>query len=146
MPPACLMPASLVPPLAKFFISIVEKKNYDCEEFYFRMGTVLVIFSFFWMDNAPCLPHACSPGSPISKIFYILEKKNYNCEEFYFRMGTVLVIFSFCWIDNDLVNAPPSPEWYPHYVDTTIMFILRRIAHKLLGRFSWNFGTLFQTI
>ena len=58
-----------------------------------------------------------------------------------------LWFFDFFWTDNDLVYAPPPESGTTHYGDTTMMpHILRRIAQKLLSRFSWNFGTLFQTI
>ena len=80
-----------------------NKLNENYVEFYFRMGTILVIFWFFWMDNI-----TPTPTSPLANFFIsILEKK--NDIEFYFRMGTVLVIFSFFWTDKDLVNAPAPP-------------------------------------
>ena len=52
------------PPFVKILISIIEKKiNENYVEFYFSMGTVLVIFSFFSMDNTPCsiLAHPLGP-------------------------------------------------------------------------------------
>ena len=80
-------------------ISIVEKKvNANYVEFDFIMGTVLVIFSFFWTENVPCLPHARPPGPHICKKIYIGRRKksfSENYVEFYFRVCTVLVIFSF---------------------------------------------------
>ena len=42
------LPAPLAPPYVKILLSIVEKKiNENYVEFDFRMGAVLVIFSFF---------------------------------------------------------------------------------------------------
>ena len=105
----CLPPDPPLPHLYFFFlISIIEKKNYgNYVEFDFSIGTVLVIFSFFWMDNAPCL----LPWSlPICKTFNIhRRKKRFKRKlcEFYFSMGIVLVIFSFFWTVNDLVCVPP---------------------------------------
>ena len=53
-------PAPCPPPFVKILISIIEKKvNENFVEFGFRMGTVLVIFSFFWVDND--LVYAPSP-------------------------------------------------------------------------------------
>ena len=96
------MPAPWPSPLVKIVISIIEKK---LNGNYVELDTVVVIFSFFWMDNAPCLPHL-SP--PICKTFNIhRRKKNENYVEFYFSMGIVLVIFSFFWMVNDLVCVPP---------------------------------------
>ena len=49
-----LRPAPLSPSL--IFNIHPRKKNENYVEFDFSMGTVLMIFSFFWMDNTPCLP------------------------------------------------------------------------------------------
>ena len=94
-------------PFVKILISIKKKKmNENYVEFDFRMGTVLVIFSFFWIDDAPLAPSYV-------KFLVSIFKKNENHVEFDFRIGTVLVIFSFFWTDNDLVYALLPPEWYP---------------------------------
>ena len=52
-------------------ISIIEKKlNGKYVEFDFRIGTVLAIFLFFWMDSAPL-------SAPVCKFFRsIMEEKN----------------------------------------------------------------------
>ena len=107
-------PSPLAPPFRKCLISFVEKKlNENYVEYDFRIGTVLLIFSFFWTDNASCPPNARPPGPPYVKILISIVKKNEeNYVKFDFRMGSVLVIFSFFWTVNDLVNASPSPEWY----------------------------------
>ena len=79
----------------------------------FSMGTVLAIFTFFWMDNAPCPPPL---SLPICKTFNIYHKKkdlNKNYVEFYFSMGIVLVIFSFFWTVNNLVCVPPLCGMFP---------------------------------
>ena len=68
------------------------------------MSTVLVIFSFFWTDNAPC-PHPWLPLY-VKILMSIVEKNNGNYVEFDFRMDTVLVIFSFFWADK-IIPAPP---------------------------------------
>ena len=53
----------------------MEKKiEGDYVELDFGMGTVLVIFSYFWTDNAPCLPHL-SPQF-VNLLISIIEKKN----------------------------------------------------------------------
>ena len=33
-----------------------QEKNKSYWKFDFSLGTVIVIFSFLWTDNAPCLP------------------------------------------------------------------------------------------
>ena len=71
------------------------------------MGTVLVIFSFFWTDNAPCLPPLSPPMCKTFNIHRRKKKLNENYVEFYFSLGIVLVIFSFFWMVNDLVCVPP---------------------------------------
>ena len=69
MPPGHPLPSLYV----KFLISIIEKKlNENYVEFDFSMGTVLVIFSFFWMDNAPC-PHI-GPPQFVKHLISIVEK------------------------------------------------------------------------
>ena len=78
-------------------------------EFDFSMGTVHVIVSFFWTDNAPCL-HPWLPQFVKLLISIVKKKLNENYAEFDFSMSTVLVIFSFFWTDNDLVCAPPFPS------------------------------------
>ena len=133
------------PPYLKFLISIVEYKNLNANyvEFDVSRSAVLVIFSFFWMDNAP-YPSPWSP--PICKIFNIHHRKtklNENYVKFYFSMGIVLVIFSFFWTDNDLVYAPPSPgsvSLYPNYAHTLahIPKTTRTIFLKLLEVVSNN--------
>ena len=51
------MPKKKIPPppplFVKILISIIEEKkwNKNYVEFDFRMGTVLLIFSFFWNDK-----------------------------------------------------------------------------------------------
>ena len=66
-------PAPLAPP---FKTKFKTKFNEDYVEFDFRMGTVLVIFSFFLTDNALCPPHAAPLALPNVKILIsILEKK-----------------------------------------------------------------------
>ena len=70
------------------------------------MGTVHVIFSFLWTDNAPCL---CPLPPSVKILISIIEKKNGIYVELDISMGTVLVIFSFFWTD----NAPCPPPWSP---------------------------------
>ena len=70
---------SLAPPICKNFNiqhKIFFNENYV--EFYFSMGTVLVIFSFFWMNNTRCPPLACPPGPPICKNFNIYRVRQHN--------------------------------------------------------------------
>ena len=105
-------------PLAHLTIFKIFNKHKNLNENYiefdFSMGAVLVIFSFFWMENAPW-------PSPICKTFNIHHrKKNENYVEFYFSMGSVLMIFSFFWMDNLVCACAQTP------------------------RFSWNIGKLFQ--
>ena len=134
-----------IPPICKIFNMYHRKKiNKNYVEFDFSVGTVRVIFSFFWTNNAPCPPLECPTGPLIFQIFHIHRRKKYvneNYVEFDFSICTVLVIFSFFWTDNDLVCAPP-PSQSPvgRYPNTTIMHILCSISQKLLARFSWNFG------
>ena len=61
------------PPFRKNLISILEKNNFNENyvKFDFRMGTVLVIFSFFWMDHIIL----SIPPSHISKKIDIYHKK-----------------------------------------------------------------------
>ena len=64
MPPAC-PPGS--PQFVKLLISIVEKKdlNENYVEFYFSVGIVLVIFSFFWtVNDLVCVPPPLCGMSP----------------------------------------------------------------------------------
>ena len=69
LPHACPLPHPLS---VKIVIPIIKKKNGNYVELDFSFGTVLVIFSFFWMDNAPC-PPPLSP--PICKTFNIHRRK-----------------------------------------------------------------------
>ena len=101
----CLPPDPPSPPIGKNCNIHHRKKklNGNYVELDFSMGTVLVIFSFFWTDNAPLSP-------PICKTINIHRRKkklNENYVEFYFSMGIVLVIFLFFWMVNDLVCVPP---------------------------------------
>ena len=82
-----------------------KNQNKSYWKFNFSMGTVLVLFSFFWTDNAPC-PPPCALQC-VKLLISIVEKKNENYVEFYFSMRIVLVIFSFFWMVNDLVCVPP---------------------------------------
>ena len=73
------------------------------------MGTILVIFKFFRMNNATCPP----TWPPICKNLNIYHRKkhlNKNYVEFDFSIGTVLVIFSFSeWImPLPVTLAPPK--------------------------------------
>ena len=110
-------PAPLQPhPFVKFFNTDRRKKKYEnYVTFDFSMGIVLVIFLFFWTDNAPCPPLSCPSGFPICKNFNIYHRKKIheNYIEFDFSMGTILVIFSFFWTDNDLICAPPPYSCIP---------------------------------
>ena len=122
-----------------------KKWNQNYVELDFSMGTVLVIFSFFWMDDAPC-PPPCPPQF-VKLLISIVEKKMYeNYEKFYFSMCIVLVIFSFFWTVNDLVCVPPPLcGMSPVFFNATIIHILSCITQKLLAQFLWNFGKLLQT-
>ena len=115
-PPACPLPAPW--PWLKILISIIEKKklNRNYLELNISMGTVLVIFSFFWTDNAPLT--APPPRQFVKLLISIVEKKNLNENyvEFDFSMGIALVIFSFFWTVNDLVRVPlPYVECHPFF-------------------------------
>ena len=91
------------------------------------MGTVLVIFSFFWTDNAPCLPLACPPDPPICKnfdIYYRKKKCNEKYVEFDFNICTVLVIFSLFWTDNT-----PCPSLWPSPICKTVNIQSRKKKH-----------------
>ena len=46
----------LLPCLPHFNINYKKKLNENYVEFDFRIGNVLVIFSFFWTDNASLAP------------------------------------------------------------------------------------------
>ena len=87
------LPAPLVAPqFIKLLISIVEKKNYENYlEFDYSIGTVLVIFSFFWTDNdLVCAP---PPPSGMSPFF---QRQNY-AHTFVHNSKTIRSIFVEVW-------------------------------------------------
>ena len=51
-----LLPSLSTDPSYWKIFNIHHKKNDNYVEFDFKIGTVLMIFSFFWTDNATCLP------------------------------------------------------------------------------------------
>ena len=115
LPPDC----PLAPQFVKYLIPIERKIVI------FSMGPVLVIFLFFWTDNAPCPPLASPPGPHIFKILNTHRRKQIdeNYVEFYFSMDAVLVIFSFRWTYN-APGLPPSPP--PHTICKTFNFNRRK--------------------
>ena len=67
------MPGPLAPQIYKTFNTHHRKKNETYGEFYFSMGNILVIFSFFRTDNdLVCAPH------PLSGMSLFFRNNNYS--------------------------------------------------------------------